>query len=155
MSREGSESQAPERIRAMATDPVRSRIMAAVKGRDTTCELILRHELWRRGLRGYRTRTTLPGKPDIAFTAARVAVFVDGCFWHRCPTCYRPAKQRRDFWDQKIERNVQRDLEVTETLTRSGWAVVRVWEHDVRAAVGCCADKVEATVRGSRRGTGA
>jgi len=72
------------------------------------------------------------GHPDFVFRRERVAVFVDGCFWHGCPKCYRRPKSNRKFWDAKAARNRARDAEVTRALRRAGWTVVRIWEHALR-----------------------
>lgn len=124
----------------------RSRIMSAIRARDTSCEMLLRRVLWRSGLRGYRTRSSVSGHPDVVYLSRRVAVFVDDCFWHRCPECYRPAKRRSDFWEPKIARNVERDREVTEELVGAGWTVLRFWEHSVRRNVGACVKAVAAAI---------
>ncbi|RMH24522.1 MAG: very short patch repair endonuclease [Planctomycetota bacterium] len=120
--------------------------MRRVRARDTSCELALRRALHARGLR-YRLRIDLPGRPDVVFVAARVAVFVDGCFWHGCPEhCRRPASNR-DYWRAKIERNMARDARVTRELSAAGWRVVRLWEHEVGASPARCAARVEGIVR--------
>lgn len=101
---------------------------------DTGPELRLRSALHRRG---YRFRVDLPVRaggrlchPDVVFTRAKLAVFVDGCFWHRCPVHGEVPASHVSYWGPKLERNVQRDLRNTADLTSSGWAVVRVWEHE-------------------------
>ncbi len=106
--------------------------MARVRTANTTPEIALRRELWKLGLR-YRLQVSLPGRPDIVFTAARVAVFVDGCFWHRCPKHGTSPKRNYQFWAAKLAANVARDRRVDEALRRLGWKVVRVWEHSVEA----------------------
>lgn len=120
----------------------RSRIMAAIRSRDTSCERILRQALWARGVRGWRVRNKIPGRPDVWFPRWKIAVFVDGCFWHKCPTCFRPPRQRLDFWEPKLSRNVARDQEVTRMLQEAGWQVLRFWEHEIRANPDGCAQKV-------------
>lgn len=144
----GSDSATPAKGAwdAEGVDPKRSRIMAAIRCRDTGCELVLRRALWRHGLRGYRTRAKVAGHPDVAYVSRRVAVFVDGCFWHRCPMCYRPARHRAEFWDSKIARNVARDREVTHAWQDAGWIVLRFWEHEVRANVEHCVMAVAAAL---------
>lgn len=87
------------------------------------------------GARGWVTQADVPGTPDIAFPGARVAVFLDGCFWHKCPKHYRSPKVRRSFWRAKAARNALRDTRVLETLIREGWKVFRVWEHELTDAV--------------------
>lgn len=108
------------------------RRMETQKRLSTSPELKLRQELHRRGLR-YRVGLKVPGLSrrtiDIAFTRAKVAVFVDGCFWHRCPEHYVPVKNNAGWWEAKLKANVARDLDTTRTLQTLGWRVVRVWEH--------------------------
>ncbi|MFR9676960.1 very short patch repair endonuclease [Streptomyces sp. TR02-1] len=117
-----------------ATSPGRSRNMAAIKRRDTKPERAIRSLLHAAGKR-YRVdvRMDLGGvrpRPDILFTRARVAVFVDGCFWHCCPEHGRQPGVNGGYWGPKLERNVARDRAADEALTAAGWTVVRVWEHE-------------------------
>jgi DNA mismatch endonuclease (patch repair protein) len=105
--------------------------MARIKGRDTKPELVLRRALWALGVRGWRChRKDLPGRPDIAFGRARLAIFVDGAFWHGHPSKFK-AGQSGEFWDRKIAQNVARDQRVDAELSSEGWTVVRVWDFDV------------------------
>lgn len=107
--------------------------MSRIRGRDTEPELILRREIRRHGKGGYRIHPKgMQGSPDIAFMRQRVAVFVDGCFWHRCPKCYKPPSSNAEFWRSKVERNVERDRRVESSLAAAGWIVLRVWEHEVK-----------------------
>jgi len=110
----------------------RSEIMRRVKSKDTSPELKLRRALWHAGLKGYRRGTDLPGKPDIVFKKAKVAVFVDGCFWHKCPKCFRMPSSNQAYWERKINRNVERDKKVNAELENLGWTVVRIWEHELK-----------------------
>lgn len=134
--------------------------MQANRRRDTKPEVILRSAL--HGL-GYRYRKdfllrlpTLRVKPDIVFTARRVAVFVDGCFWHACPTHGRQPTTNEWYWAPKLRRNVERDRLVTGALSSAGWRVVRVWEHEtlenavaaVRSAVDSSEHVYDPTARG-------
>ena len=107
----------------------KSQQMARVRSRDTIPETALRKALWSRGFR-YRVRPALPGTPDLAFTRARVTVFVDGCFWHKCPEHYREPATNVEFWRRKVARNVARDQRVDEELADLGWSVTRIWEHE-------------------------
>ncbi|MEW5930372.1 MAG: very short patch repair endonuclease [Gemmatimonadota bacterium] len=116
----------------------RSEQMTRIRSKNTKPEMLLRRALWRRGLR-YRIHTNLLGSPDFAFPGKRVAVFVDGCFWHGCPEHYVAPKANPEFWRAKVERNLQRDASVDAQLQREGWIVIRVWEHQVRS-------ELEATV---------
>jgi DNA mismatch endonuclease (patch repair protein) len=112
--------------------------MKRMPRRDSKPELRLREELHRLGLR-YRIQLRgLPGTPDIAFTRARIAVFVDGCFWHRCPEHGVSPKSNRDWWQVKLDGNVARDRRNDLALTGLGWLSFRVWEHE---------DPVEAALR--------
>lgn len=108
--------------------------MRANRRRDTKPEMALRSALHKRGLR-FRVDYSVPvdgrsPRPDIAFTAKRVAVFVDGCFWHGCPEHSKRPAENASYWGPKIARNIERDSEQTRRLVDAGWTVVRVWEHD-------------------------
>ena len=116
----------------------RSYNMSRIRNKNTTPELLLRKRAWHYGLRNYRIHGRLPGKPDMVFIREHIAVFVDGCFWHKCPICFVEPETRRDFWIKKIERNVQRDGEVNKVLARMGWKVLRFWEHEVRSSPDRC-----------------
>ncbi len=131
------------------------RIMSAVRNRDTKPELALRRALHARGLR-YRLRPQLPGKPDIAFGPAKVAVFVDGDYWHgnawrtRGFASFDDYYGRGDngtFWLAKIRRNIARDGEVTAFLTQAGWTVLRFWETEIERDIVAVADRVATAVR--------
>lgn len=120
--------------------------------RDTAPEMAVRRELHRRGLR-YRVDRkplmSMRSRADIVFGPTRVAVFVDGCFWHGCPAHASLPKNNRVWWQTKLERNVERDRRVDGELAEAGWAVIRAWEHDDPVEV---ADEIERIVD-SRRGT--
>ncbi len=106
--------------------------MAAVRSRGNgTTELALGRLLWAAGLRGYRKHWKVLGKPDFAWPGRKVAVFVDGCFWHGCQKCKTLPKTNRKFWRTKIAANQARDARVSSRLRRKGWSVIRVWECDV------------------------
>ncbi|MBI5761126.1 MAG: very short patch repair endonuclease [Planctomycetales bacterium] len=110
----------------------RSEVMSRIRSRgnkDTELRLI---EIFRKSeITGWRRNQNLFGKPDFVFRSTRVVVFVDGCFWHGCPRCYRRPASNRKYWDAKVDRNRQRDREVTRSLTNLGWHVVRIWEHEL------------------------
>mgnify|MGYP005723892983 CR=1 FL=1 len=101
----------------------------------------MRKALWGLGFR-YRIKNRLPGKPDIVFPALKVVVFVDGCFWHKCPQHYTLPKTRVDFWERKISGNVERDLKNNTLLESQGWLVIRVWEHEIQKTFSECLEKV-------------
>jgi len=110
----------------------RSRVMSSVKSSGTKLERRFEQRLREAGLEGFlRNYSELPGKPDFVFPAKQVAVFVDSCFWHGCPSHLRMPESRRDYWEDKIARTRARDQKRTDELTQLGWKVVRVWEHDL------------------------
>lgn len=119
--------------------------MQQVKNKDSEIELMLRKELWSRGLRYRKNVTKIVGKPDIVFIGKKVAVFCDGEFWHGYNWEERKEdiKTRREFWIPKIERNIQRDIEVNKQLTEDGWIVLRFWGCDIKKNCSECADKIE------------
>ncbi len=130
------------------TKAKRSEVMSLIRGKgNRSTEGALAAFFRREGITGWRREQPLFGKPDFVFRAERVAVFVDGCFWHGCPKHGRKPKTRKAFWTAKIERNAARDRLVTRTLRASGWRVMRVWEHDLRP-------KREAILRGRFRRMG-
>lgn len=104
--------------------------MSKLKRAGTKPELALRSELHRRGLRFRVNVKELPGRPDVAFTKAMLAVFVDGCFWHGCELHGVAPKANSEWWARKLEQNRARDARNDESLRSLGWLVVRVWEHD-------------------------
>lgn len=115
------------------TPDKRSDVMSRIRSHGNKgTELRLMEVFREHGFTGWRRRQTLLGKPDFVFRAQRVCVFVDGCFWHGCPQCYRRPSTNRKFWDAKRERNMARDAEVTKALKKKGWRVLRVWEHDLK-----------------------
>ncbi|MEM3485442.1 MAG: very short patch repair endonuclease [Candidatus Methanomethyliaceae archaeon] len=119
----------------------KSEQMARVRSYNTKPECILRSALWKAGLR-YRLHSALPGTPDIVFPRKKVAVFVDGCFWHGCPQHYSAPKQNGEFWGQKLQRNMARDRLVDQSLSELGWTVVRVWEHEISRSLGDVIDRI-------------
>jgi DNA mismatch endonuclease (patch repair protein) len=113
---------------------VRSKTMSAIRGKDNrTTELCFRMALVRVGIKGWETNTEdLAGKPDFFFRKKRLAIFVDGCFWHGCPKCGHYPKTRSSFWKMKILRNKERDRKNRENLRRRGIRVVGIWEHSLK-----------------------
>jgi DNA mismatch endonuclease, patch repair protein len=110
----------------------RSYNMSRIRGKNTSPEIKIRKMLFSEGIRGYRIHYNLPGKPDIVFIKKKIAIFIDGCFWHKCPVCFKEPETRKEFWIEKIDKNVERDLEINKLLKNMGWKVIRIWEHDVR-----------------------
>ncbi|WP_368406948.1 very short patch repair endonuclease [Actinomadura sp. NAK00032] len=126
------EADAP-RVDSWASSPAVRSVMRGNRGKDTRPELALRSAVHRLGLRYRVGSRPIPGvrrTADMVFTRAKVAVFLDGCFWHGCPEHHRPAKRNGEFWTSKIEGNRRRDRETNEILADTGWLAVRVWEHE-------------------------
>lgn len=141
--------EARGRPRATSVDVRAS--MQGNRGRDTKPELVLRSRLHALGLRYRVSARPVPDvrrTADIVFTRARVAVFVDGCYWHGCPDHHRPARQNSEFWTEKIQANRQRDTDVDQLLSQEGWSVIRVWEHE---DPGEAARRIEVLVRSGGR----
>ena len=108
----------------------RSAIMSNIRHKNTSLEVNFRKLLREKGLRGYRIHCKLPGKPDVVFTKKKLAIFIDGCFWHKCPKCYAPPKSNKRYWLPKIEKNAERDKKNARKLRRNGFKVIRIWEHE-------------------------
>jgi DNA mismatch endonuclease (patch repair protein) len=123
--------------------------MARIKGKDTSPELRLRRALWAAGLR-YRVHYRTPaGRADLALVKARIAIYLDGCFFHGCPEHYVRPRSRTDFWSAKLRGNVERDRRQTLTLEAAGWRVCRVWEHEVFEALASIVDRIRQVAAGS------
>jgi DNA mismatch endonuclease, patch repair protein len=132
----------------------RSEQMARIRGKHTRPEVLLRNALWAAGLR-YRLHSRTPvGRPDIVLKGRRVAVFVDGCFWHGCPRHYVRPRSRTAFWAAKLLDNFQRDHRQTLQLENEGWRVYRVWEHEIFEGLPVLVRRIVAFVRGHRRTAG-
>lgn len=127
------------------TPEQRHRNMQAIKNRDSEIELMLRKELWRRGLRYQKNSKKVFGHPDIVFLGKKVAVFVDSEFWHGYDWENRKHdfKSHQEFWIPKIERNMQRDIEVNDMLQNEGWTVLRFWGKEIKTNLQECADAIE------------
>ena len=110
-----------------------SRVMSANRAKNTKPEIIFRKKLWEAGLRGYRLNyKKIPGRPDIVFVSKKLAIFVHGCFWHRCPHCdYSLPKNNTDFWKKKFNNNIERDKRKIRDLRKLGWKVFIIWECEL------------------------
>lgn len=124
--------------------------MKQVKNKDSKIEIALRKELWSRGLRYQKNVTSIFGKPDLVFKGKKVAVFCDSEFWHgyNWEERKKDFKSHQEFWIPKIERNMERDKEVTEELQKQGWTVLRFWGKEIKKNAGGCANIIEKAVRG-------
>lgn len=126
----------------------RSYNMAMIKSKNTKPEILLRKELWRRGLRYRKNCKQVYGKPDLVFLRKQIAVFIDGEFWHgyNFEETKKRLKSNKEFWTEKIERNMERDFEITQFLIEQGWAVLRFWDFEIENDLQGCADKIERAV---------
>jgi DNA mismatch endonuclease (patch repair protein) len=121
----------------------RSEVMSLIRGKgNKETEQTLLALLKRDKITGWRRHLPLPGKPDFAFRKQKVAVFVDGCFWHGCPKCYTRPKTNRKFWDKKRDDNMDRDRRVNRQLGRQGWKVIRIWQHSLKKFPTTCLNRI-------------
>jgi DNA mismatch endonuclease (patch repair protein) len=123
---------------------IRSKIMSKVQ-RNSKPEQVLRKALFRLGYR-YSLNPRfkeLNFKPDIVMVSRKVCIFVDGCFWHRCPKCFKAPKSNKKYWNAKIKRNIERDKEQNKFLKKNGWKVIRVWEHEIAHNLKLCINRIK------------
>lgn len=134
------------------TKEQRRKNMQAIKSKDTSIELSLRNALWHVGVRYRKNLKSIPGKPDIAITKHKIAVFCDSDFWHgyNWDINKEKIKSNRGYWLPKIERNIKRDTEVNEILKAEGWTVIRFWEHDIKKALPSCVAEVLSVIDANR-----
>ncbi len=127
--------------------------MSRIRCKDTKIEVLLRKELWSRGVRYRKNVKGVEGKPDLAFLSKKVAVFCDSEFWHGYEWDVRKEqiKKNRDFWIAKIERNMERDREVNRILEADGWTVIRFWGKEIQSNVSHCADIVVDVLKNNRQ----
>ena len=130
------------------TPEQRRKNMQAVKNKDSQIELLLRKELWSRGIRSRKNLTKIFGKPDIVFIGKKIAIFCDSEFWHGYNWEERKNdfKSHQEFWIPKIERNIERDKEVNMQLESEGWIVLRFWGNEIKKNTAQCADIIEKAV---------
>lgn len=131
------------------TPEQRRKNMQAIKNKNSKIEILLRKELWSRGIRYRKNTAKVFGHPDIAFIGKKIAVFCDSEFWHGYDweNKRKEIKSNQDFWITKIERNMQRDIEVTKKLESEGWTVLRFWGNEIKRNLKNCADIIETAVR--------
>lgn len=128
------------------TKKQRSYCMSQIKGKNTIPELILRKRLWKKGWR-YRIHSKLLGKPDLIFKRLKVIIFIDGCFWHKCPKHFQYPETNKPFWKKKISDNMFRDRVNNKRLISEGWKVLRFWEHDIKEHLNVVEKKIEKTLK--------
>ena len=126
------------------TTKKRSKVMSKIRSQNTKPEILFRKRLWEKGIRYRISNKNIIGKPDITIKKYKVAIFIDGIFWHGYKWEDRKPKLKsnREYWIPKIERNIQRDKEVNKKLSDEGWQVIRFWEHEVKDNIETCTEKV-------------
>ncbi len=123
---------------------ITSKIMSKIRAKNTKPELLLRKALWNNGLRGYRLHwKKVSGKPDISYPGRKLAIFVHGCYWHRCPYC-KPSmpKSHKRFWKAKFEKNKERDQRKRKKLKSEGWNILTFWECQIKKKPKNCTQKI-------------
>ena len=130
---------------------VRSKIMSRIKSKNTSLELNFRKLLWKNGLRGFRNHYKLPGKPDIVFVSKKIVIFLDGDFWHGYNWKKLGRVPPRKYWQEKIEKNIERAKKYNKLLKKEGWKVLRFWEHDIKKDVNKCIAQVKQAFTNNRK----
>ena len=129
-------------------DPVRSRTMSRIKSKDTSIEVALRKALWHSGIRYRKNYAKLPGAPDIAITKHQIAIFCDGEFWHGKDWDLKKDKiyNNHEYWVNKIERNINRDITTDRLLYQMGWTVMHFWGQEIRKGLDNCVAEVKSAI---------
>lgn len=122
-----------------------SKTMSSIKAKNTKPEIIIRKELVRSNLIGYRIHNKkIPGRPDISYSNKRLAIFINGCFWHRCPRCKPPfPKTHKFFWFKKFYKNIKRDKMKRKQLNNLGWSVITLWECEINENTKKCVEVIK------------
>ena len=136
----------------LLTPAQRAKIMSSIRSRgNQSTEIAFMRALRAGRITGWRRHSSLPGRPDFSFSEARLVVFIDGCFWHRCPIHGNAPTTNVSYWTPKIAATVARDLKITRLLRRQGYTVLRFWEHDVQARPAWCIRRAQAVLAKKRR----
>lgn len=118
--------------------------MRSIRSNGTKPETLMRLALVRYKLQGWQMNNSeLPGKPDFIFSQQKLAIFVDGCFWHGCKHCYRRPKSNKSYWDAKLLSNRKHDIKSKKKLLSRGWRILRLWEHEVREEMDECIQQIK------------
>ncbi|WP_426449636.1 very short patch repair endonuclease [Paenibacillus sp. S-38] len=140
--------------RKLETTDKRRKNMAAIRPTHSKLEDKVTKSLWKKGFRFRKNVTSLYGKPDIAIQKYRIVIFIDSCFWHACPIHGNIPKNNRDFWAKKLERNVQRDKEVTYNYEQRNWNILRIWEHEISRDFAAALDKISNFIEAAKLNRG-
>ncbi|WP_055107620.1 very short patch repair endonuclease [Paenibacillus ihumii] len=116
----------------MFTKDQRSKNMRAIRSSGSSLESKVTKELWKKGVRFRKNVRKLVGIPDIAIQKYKIVIFIDSCFWHSCPIHGNKPSSNKEYWEKKLQRNVDRDNEVNQYYSKLGWKVLRIWEHEVK-----------------------
>jgi DNA mismatch endonuclease (patch repair protein) len=116
----------------MFTKEQRSKNMKAIRSKGSTLESKVTKELWKMGYRFRKNVRKLMGNPDIVIQKYKIVIFIDSCFWHSCPIHGNRPTSNVDYWEKKLSRNIERDVEVTEYYSNLGWNILRIWEHEIK-----------------------
>ena len=137
-----------KKTRPTTGDIKRRHTMSRIRSKDTSIEVSLRKALWQAGLRYRKNYSKLPGTPDIAITKYQIAIFCDGEFWHGKDWVNKKARiqNNRDYWIEKIERNIERDNEVNRRICGNGWTVIRFWGNDIRNNLMGCVEEIQEVI---------
>lgn len=125
----------------------RRKNMQAIRAKETALEIMVRKELWKKGIRYRKNVRDLMGVPDIAIKKHKLVIFLDSCYWHGCPEHGVMPKSNREFWEKKIKRNIERDTEVTSYYRSRNWTILRFWEHEVKQDLDGIIDRIIKAIR--------
>lgn len=131
------------------TSEQRSKVMSKIKSKSKLEDLVA-HELFRRGIRYRRNNRQLLGKPDISISKYKIVIFIDSCFWHSCPVHGTRPKSNVDFWNKKLNRNVEKAIEVNRFYESNNWHILRVWEHDIKGDFDNTIDRIMEFINDSK-----
>ncbi len=132
------------------TKEQRRKNMSAIKSTHTKMEDKVCYALWNRGLRFRKNVNTLPGKPDIAIKKHKLVIFLDSCFWHKCPKHFKQPKSNLEYWIPKIDRNVNRDKEINKFYSEHNWHLMRIWEHEIKKDFDSTINKIEQFIKNAK-----
>ncbi|WP_068777741.1 very short patch repair endonuclease [Paenibacillus sp. FJAT-26967] len=135
----------------MFTQEQRSKNMKAIRSSGSTLESKVTKELWNKGFRFRRNVRKLMGNPDIAIQKYKLVIFIDSCFWHSCPIHGKKPSSNVEYWEKKLQRNVGRDNDVNNYYSKSGWLVLRVWEHEVMNDFESTMEKITNFIKQAKR----
>lgn len=124
------------------TKEQRHKNMQAVKNKNTKLENLVCKTLWHRNIRFRKNVLSLKGKPDIAIKKYKIVIFVDSCFWHKCPVHYKAPGTNNEFWDSKITGNMNRDIDINKYYNDKKWHILRVWEHEIKEDFNSVIEKI-------------